>query len=251
VANVAGMSRRHRIHVDDLPLHIVQRGHSRRPCFLADADRRAYLRCLEVALGDARCALHAYVLMTNHVHLLVTPSEAARVPGLLVALGRRYVQYFNTTHGRSGTLWEGRYRSSLVDSDAYLIACMRYIELNPVRAGIVSDPAAYRWSSYGANALGTGDALVRSHPTYDALGADDVVRRVAYRSLFRDEPADTLGIIRESLARGAPLGSRQFLASVERMLGRRCVPRPPGRPPRTSAAVIEPGSVIPVIPSAR
>lgn len=231
------MSRRHRIHVDHLPLHIVQRGHSRRPCFLADADRRAYLRCLDVALGDARCALHAYVLMTNHVHLLVTPREAVRVPRLLVALGRRNVQYFNATHGRSGTLWEGRYRSSLVDSDAYLLACMRYIELSPVRAGVVSDPADYRWSSHGANALGTSDALVRSHPTYDALGADDAARRAAYRNLFRDEPGDTFRVIRDAIVRGDPLGSGPFLASIERTVGRPCVSRPPGRPRRAGAAL--------------
>lgn len=230
------MSHRHRIHVDGMPLHIVQRGHSRQPCFLDDPDRRAYLHGLDVALGDAGCALHAYVLMTNHVHLLVTPSQAVLVPRLLVALGRRYVQYFNAKHGRSGTLWEGRYRSSLVDSDAYLIACMRYVELNPVRAGVVTDPAAFRWSSHGANALGTADPLVRPHPLYLALGADDAARRAAYRDLFRDLPGDTLGCIRDSLARGDPLASRPFLASLERALGRPCVSRPPGRPPGAGTA---------------
>ena len=249
------MSRRQRVHVDEMPLHIVQRGHGRQPCFLADADRRAYLRCLGIALGDAQCALHAYVLMTNHVHLLVTPRHAALVPRLLVVLGRRYVQYFNSKHARSGTLWESRYRSSLVDSDAYLIACMRYIELNPVRAGVVPDPADFRWSSYGANALGYADPLVCSHPTYEALGADHATRRAVYRNLFRDELGATLGLIRHSLARGDPLGRREFLASVEHTLGRPCVARSPGRPrnagtgsdrgPASARSTqTEPGSVI-------
>lgn len=157
------MPRRTRIHIDGLPLHIVQRGHNRAACFFDDQDRRAYLGWLHEALVREHCRLHAYVLMTNHVHLLLTPEEVERVPQVLISVGRRYVQYVNHTYGRTGTLWDGRYKSSLVQAETYLLFCHRYVELNPVRAGMVADPARYRWSSYRANALGEADTLVTPH----------------------------------------------------------------------------------------
>ena len=135
------MPRRPRIHLDGVPLHIVQRGHNREPCFFAEEDFGSYLHWLGEALGEAECALHAYVLMTNHVHLLLTPKKAITVPGLIISLGRRYVQYINRTYNRTGTLWDSRYKSSLVQAETYLLACQRYIELNPVRAAMVDDPA--------------------------------------------------------------------------------------------------------------
>lgn len=153
------MPRRPRIYLDGVPLHIVQRGHNRQPCFFPDADYVAYLEWLGDAARHTGCQLHAYALMTNHVHLLLTPGDAQAVPRLMVALGRRYVPYVNAAYQRSGTLWEGRYKSSLIQSESYLLACMRYIELNPVRAGICPDPAHYRWSSYRANALGETTSL--------------------------------------------------------------------------------------------
>ena len=192
------MPRRTRIHIDDLPLHIVQRGHNRAACFFDDQDRLAYLDWLGEALTRERCRLHAYVLMTNHVHLLLTPDEAERVPQVLISVGRRYVQYINATYGRTGTLWDGRYKSSLVQAETYLLLCQRYIELNPVRAGLVTDPAHYRWSSYRANALGEPNALLRPHPLYMAIGAEDNARRAAYRDLFGgaldDQPLSDLGL---------------------------------------------------------
>ena len=215
-----------------------------RACFFSDPDHRAYLRAFGVALHHAQCALHAYVLMTNHVHLLVTPRQAALVPRLLIALGRRYVQHVNDRYGRTGTLWDSRYRSSLVDTDAYLLMCMRYIELNPVPAGIVRDPGDYPWSSYRANAFGDADPLIRPHATWQALGSDDVARRSAYRAQFRDSPGpDTLASIRYAVEQCEPLGSSRFLAFVEDALGRRCVARPPGRP--RSSAMSPPPSVTP------
>lgn len=230
------MSHRLRAHLDDMPLHIVQRGHNRGACFFSDSDYLAYLRALGVALHDTQCTLHAYVLMSNHVHLLVTPRHAALVPRLLIALGRRYVQHVNGRYGRTGTLWDSRYRSSLVDTDAYLLMCMRYIELNPVRAGIVRDPGDYRWSSHRANAMGDIDPLVCPPATWQALGSDDDIRRSAYRAQFRDAPgADALAGIRHAVEQGEPFGSARFHAFVEGALGRRCVARPPGRP-RSSAA---------------
>jgi putative transposase len=234
------MPRRRRVHIDGLPLHIVQRGHNREPCFFADADFLAYLHWLEGALRDTDCALHAYVLMTNHVHLLLTPARAALVPNLLIALGRRFVQYVNKTYRRTGTLWDSRYKSSLVEADAYLLTCMRYIELNPVRAAMVRDPASYRWSSHPANGHGHHDGLLTRHSLYLELGATDLDRQAAYRRLFRAElGGDAIDDVRLALDRDQPLGSGRFRAAVEHMLGRRCVAQPRGRPRRAAADVAE------------
>ena len=201
------MSRSPRQHVDDYPLHIVQRGHNRQRCFLDDEDFIVYLRWLGEALGAAECLLHAYVLMSNHVHLLLTPRTAMFVPRILMSLGRRYVPYFNRRYDRTGTLWESRYRSSLVTSDFYLLACHRYVELNPVRAGITADPSDYRWSSYGANALGRDDARVTPHPLYLGLGKSADERCVAYRMLFDSQlRPETLDEIRGSLKKSKPVG---------------------------------------------
>lgn len=142
------MPRRTRVHLDDVPLHIVQRGHNREPCFFHEDDYGIYLYWLGKALGETGCMLHAYVLMTNHVHLLLTARKATAVPKLVMMLGRRYVQYINRTYQRTGTLWDSRYKSSAVQAETYLMTCQRYIELNPVRAGMVDDPAHYQWSSY-------------------------------------------------------------------------------------------------------
>src|SRR5271165_2380902 len=179
------MPRRPRVHLDGVPLHIVQRGHNREPCFFGEDDYLSYLHWLGKALDEAQCKLHAYVLMTNHVHLLLTPRKAAAVPKLIISLGRRYVQYINRTYRRTGTLWDSRCKSSLIQAETYLLACQRYIELNPVRAAMVEDPAHYRWSSYRANGLGQADIRLSPHPIYLALCASDKARLAAYRGLFR------------------------------------------------------------------
>lgn len=176
------MPRRPRVHIDGVPLHIVQRGHNRQPCFFAEEDYFAYLHWLAEALKEAQAALHAYALMTNHVHLLLTPERAEAVPKLVISLGRRYAHYINTTYRRTGTLWDSRYKSSLIQAETYLLSCMRYIELNPVRAAMVEDPAPYRWTSYRSNALGEASALVTPHPVYLQLGATDAARRSAYEN---------------------------------------------------------------------
>lgn len=148
------MARPPRLEIPGVPLHVIQRGNNRAACFFGDIDRRFYLRCLAQSAVRRGCEIHAYVLMTNHVHLLVTPSEAGAVGAMLQDVGRRYVRVINTLHNRTGTLWEGRFKSSLVDTETYLLSCHRYIELNPVRAGIVTHPAAYPWSSYQHYAAG-------------------------------------------------------------------------------------------------
>ena len=212
-------------------MRIVQRGHNREPCFFAEADYGGYLHWLAAAPGDAQCALHAYALMTNHVHLLVTPRRVALVPKLLIALGRRYVQHINATHQRTGTLSDSRYKSSLIDAASYLLTCMRYIELNPVRAGMVRDPADFRWTSYRANGLGHSNRLLTPHAVYAGLGQDDSARRAAYRDLFRLElDREVVSDIRLALDRGNPLGNQRFREAIERKPGRACLARPRGRP---------------------
>ena len=217
--------------MDAVPLHIVQRGHNREPCFFVEEDYFAYLHWLGEALKEAHAALHAYALMTNHVHLLLTPRRAAAVPKLVISLGRRYVQYINTTYRRTGTLWDSRYKSSLIQAETYLLSCMRYIELNPVRAAMVEDPARYRWTSCRGNALGQASALLTPHPVYLQLGATDEARRSAYRELFAHHPDDeVVDELRLALNQNQPLGNVRFLAKIERMTGQRREARPRGRP---------------------
>jgi len=222
---------RPRVHIDDVPLRIVQRGHNREPCFFAEEDYHTYLHWLNEALRKEQCTLHAYALMTNHVHLLLTPRDAKAVPQLIIALGRRYVQYINVSYRRTGTLWDSRYKSSLIQAETYLLACQRYIELNPVRANMVDDPANYRWSSYRSNALGQGSAILTPHPLYQSLGATGEERQSAYRALFRAQlDAEAISDIRLALNQSQPLGNERFYQHIEQMTGQRRESKPRGRP---------------------
>lgn len=202
-------------------LHLIQRGNDRQPCFLDDEDRTRYLAMLLYASKRARCDVHAYVLMANHAHLLITASESSGPARMMQSLGGNYVRHFNERHARTGTLWEGRYRSSLIDSERYFLQCSRYIETNPVRAGIVSRPVEYRWSSFRSNAEGVSDALARRHPVYLALGRWGSARREAYRALF-DTPLELpeLETIRGATNRGRVLGFDDNRPELERALGR-------------------------------
>ncbi|MGH8529623.1 MAG: transposase, partial [Nevskiales bacterium] len=214
-----------------VPLHLVQRGHNREPCFFCEDDYSSYLYWLSRALSETDCALHAYVLMTNHVHLLLTPRKAATVPKLIISLGRRYVQYINKTYRRTGTLWDSRYKSSTVQAEPYLLLCQRYIELNPVRAAMVDDPAHYRWSSYRSNGLGQADARLSPHPLYLALGRMDKERQANYRALFRAElDRAALNDIRLAVTQSQPIGNERFHAKIKAMTGIRRQARPRGRP---------------------
>jgi putative transposase len=230
------MPRLPRIEFAGIPQHVVQRGNDRQPCFLDNSDYLRYLRGLQEASLDCACRIHAYVLMTNHVHLLVTPAAVGGVSRLMQQLGRGYVGYFNTTHHRTGTLWEGRFKSSLVDSDRYLLTCYRYIEMNPVRAAMVAAPGEYRWSSFACNALGDSDAIVTPHAHYLALGRDDVERQATYRELVRlSIGSDDLQAIRNHIQQQRALGSSRFQAAIEAMSGRCAHVRPRGRPARQPA----------------
>ena len=164
------MPRRPRSDLTGFPLHLIQRGNNRLACFFSANDHVAYLHWLDRYARRLGVALHAWVLMSNHVHLLLTPPSPAQASRLMQALGRRYVRYVNHTYRRSGTLWEGRFRACAVHAEDYLLSCMRYIELNPVRAGMVADPGDYRWSSYRQNGLGLADTMLTEHPLYTDLG---------------------------------------------------------------------------------
>lgn len=214
-----------------VPVHAVQRGNNRAACFHEEADRTFYVYQLGRLLGEEGCALHAYCLMTNHVHLLLTPARADSCSRLFKRLGILHTQYTNRRYGRTGTLWEGRFRSCLVQSERYLIACQRYIELNPVRAGIVSHPGAYTWSSYRANAEGAQDWLVTPHRDYQSLGRDDGERRCEYRRLFGTHlDAEVLREIRSTTNGGYALGTEAFQREVSRKIGRRAARGVAGRP---------------------
>jgi putative transposase len=169
-----------------LPVHVIQRGNNRQACFASDADLKAYANWLFEASRKYRIRVHAWVFMTNHVHLLMTPSCWSGISGAMQYLGRCYVRYFNFTYQRTGSLFEGRFKSSIVQDHHYLLACQRYIELNPVRAGMVNDPADYSWSSYRAHAYGHNVKMWKPHAEYQALGSTRFVRMAAYRRLFED-----------------------------------------------------------------
>lgn len=185
------MPRRARIILPEIPVHVIQRGNNRQNCFYSSQDYRLFLSWLRDYAALSECRVHAYVLMTNHVHMLLTPSNVDSVGLLMKRLGQQYVQYVNRAYKRSGTLWEGRYRSCLVQDDTYLLACYRYIELNPVRAGLIRDPSQYQWSSYRRNGLGETSDLLSPHQLYLDLGRTDSERRKNYLSLFSEQRGQT------------------------------------------------------------
>ncbi len=216
------MPRRARISIPGIPWHIIQRGNNRSACFYAEEDYQFYLHYLEEFATKFGCAIHAYVLMTNHVHLLLTPSRPDSVALLMKNLGQRYVQYINRTYRRSGTLWEGRFRSCLTQTEEYVLACYRYIELNPVRAGMVVRPQDYRWTSYHANALGKGSRIINPHEKFMRLGSDDKNRQLTYQALFKAHLDDeTIIQIRDATNGNYALGSERFQKEIGAMLGRR------------------------------
>lgn len=178
------MPRTARAVVAGIALHVIQRGNNRGPCFFRESDRAVYLGYLRRFAPRCGCLVHAYCLMSNHVHLLVTPQTAGACGLMMKQLGQHYVQYVNRKHDRTGTLWEGRFRSCAAASERYVLACYRYIELNPVRAGIVARPDEYRWSSYCVNARDEYDGLLAPHPAYLGLADGDARRRIQYRGLF-------------------------------------------------------------------
>ncbi len=215
----------------DVPVHVVQRGNNRESVFFNEEDYLVYLNWLKEGADRYDCVIHAYVLMTNHTHILVTPGARESVSRLLQYLGRHYVPYINNKYGRSGTLWEGRFKASLIDAEAYLLACYRYIELNPVRAGMVAVPGEYLWSSYQANALGAENPMLTGHALYLALDADTQTRQAKYRALFETHLENhLLSEVRNCLNTGTPLGNDRFHGQIETMLKMKVGQNRRGRP---------------------
>ena len=219
------MARLPRFVIPGVPQHVILRGNNRAIIFAASEDYQFFLEKLKSACDKHGCALHAYVLMTNHVHLLISPRDATALAKTMQMVGRYYVQYFNFHYRRSGTLFEGRYRATLIDSQDYLLTCMRYIEMNPVRANMAENPAAYGWSSYRYNAMGEPNELLTPHDEYRCLGKNENERWAAYRHLFDDHSsAWDLAAIRDATNKGWPLGSDPFKQMIQNQLGVRVAP---------------------------
>jgi putative transposase len=229
------MPRKPRFYLPEIPAHVVQRGNCRQGVFFDAADYTAYLHWLKEGAARHGCSIHAYVLMTNHVHLLMTPHTPESISRTIQYVGRHYVSYVNHTYGKSGTLWEGRHKGCVIASEDYLLACMRYIELNPVRAGMVARPIEYHWSSYGSNAAGHPDGVITPHDLYQALGNHIHARQHAYRELFRNTlDREQVHDIRATVQTGTPLGNDRFRKHIERTLECTVGHARRGRPNRTT-----------------
>ncbi len=228
------MARLPRFAIPGQPQHIIQRGNNRQTIFAADADYQFFRDALVEAAGRFGLAIHSYVWMTNHIHLLASPLYADSIGKTLQSVGRRYVQYFNYTYQRTGTLWEGRYRATVVDSEHYLLKLMHYIDMNPVRAGLVTRPRAHAWSSfrrYADGDAGVNSSWLEPHQQYLALAATNEERQAAYRQLHKIiTPDHDLATIRDATNKGWALGGERFAAQIETLSARRAVSKGRGRP---------------------
>ena len=230
-----------------VPVHVVHRGNNHQACFHSEGDRAFYLFHLRRLLLETRCSLHAYCLMTNHVHLLLTSDEITGCAHLMKRVAQLHTQYINRTYARSGSLWEGRFRSCLVQSEEYLLACYRYVEANPVRAQLCANPREHEWSSYRTNAEGAPDAAITPHDEYRRLGLTAASRHDAYAELFRTDPRYwRTEEIRKATNGNFALGGDSFKRRIAKLLGRRVDIGQPGRPSRvpvgdTQLDLLQPG----------
>lgn len=230
------MARLPRLTLPGHPHHIIQRGNNRQAIFASTADYETLLRQLEEFGRKFRVAIHSYVLMSNHFHLLATPEDETGVPLMMQALGRSYVRYFNAAQARTGTLWEGRYKSTLIQSERYLLVCMAYIDLNPVRAGLVGDPAEYPWSSHRHYAGTRTDKLISPHPLFWELGNTPFAREEAYAALVRsDISREKQEALTTATFKGWAFGEPDYVAELQRRTERRLTKAQPGRPKRPPA----------------
>lgn len=231
------MARLPRLTLPGHPHHVIQRGNNRQPVFAGDDDYRQLLSLLESHARELKVAVHAYVLMPNHFHLLATPETERGLPELMQAVGRRYVRHFNAKQGRTGTLWEGRYRSTLLQPDRYLLPCMAYLDLNPVRNGLAAEPAGYPWSSHRHYTGIANDRLVTPHPMFWALGDTPFAREQAYAQLVTAGLNEkTQRTLTDATHRGWALGDERYLAELEKAGTRRAAPKAPGRPRKAVAS---------------
>ena len=225
------MARLPRLTLPGYPHHVIQRGNNRQPIFTSTSDREFLLSLLEENATKFGVAIHAYVLMSNHFHLLVSPQTSDGLPQMMQAVGRRYVRLFNDSHARTGTLWEGRYKSTLIQTDRYLLACMAYIDLNPVRAGLSAQASDYPWSSYGHYAGLRTDRLITPHPLVWELGNTPFAREGAYADLVRAGlTAQQQAELTQSALRGWALGEADFVADLQTKTDRRVAKGAAGRP---------------------
>ncbi len=225
------MARLPRLTLGGYPHHVILRGNNRQEIFSNTADRELLLAVLAEESKRHEVDVHAYVLMSNHIHLLLTPRTDQALPCMMQALGRRYVRQFNLRHGRTGTLWEGRYRSSLIQSERHLLACMVYMDLNPVRAGMVSDPIDHPWSSHHHHIGTRVDKLITPHALYWQLGNTPFAREVAYTDMVRAGlPVNQVGALTRATLSGWALGDEAFKSSLQAQTPRRISPGPIGRP---------------------
>jgi putative transposase len=228
------MARISRLVIPFQPHHVIQRGFDKHPLFKDEHDYRIFLAWLAEGAKRFKVAIHAYVLMTNHLHLLVSPSDLDGLADMMQWLGRYYVPYFNKKYGRSGGLWQGRFKTSPIDSEHYFLTCSRYIELNPVRAGMVAEPLDYAWSSYAHHAGVRTDPLVSDHPLYWALGNTPFQREAAYIELAKQGLTNVeLKTVNDAVLSGWPLGTDKFKAKLEQNAKRQVLPAKRGRPYKT------------------
>ena len=232
------MPRKPRFFVPDIPNHVIQRGINTSAVFFEEEDYQHYKHILYEAAESSGVEIHAYVLMTNHIHLLATADSDRGISLMMQKVGRFYVPYINHKYGQSGTLWDGRFKSSLVDSDHYVLACMRYIEMNPVRAGMVTSPQDYKWSSYLCNALNMHDRLISPSASYLGLATRKKKRQQVYSSLFTEHLDEKIiKDIRNCAQTGTPLGSSQFKEQIEKKLGKKVGFNKRGRPSSSKRAL--------------
>ena len=225
------MARKPRLFVEGMPHHVVQRGNNRSPIFFKGADYLFFLNVLREAKEKHPCLLYGYCLMINHFHLLIAPLEVENITLLMKFLGAKYVRYVNKAYGRTGSLWEGRFKCSLVQDDAYFSTCLRYIEMNPVRAGLVASPEEYQWSSYRFRAYGEDYGILDRDPRYEGLGSCDQERQHEYRRFFMAAEADAEWTwVRETTLKGGILGNEEFKERIAQLTGQDVVLRPQGRP---------------------
>lgn len=235
------MARLPRLVVPEQPHHVIQRGNDRRTIFHDDEDRTVFIKSLREAAKMYQVAVHAYVLMPNHIHLLATPADATGLAKMMQWIGRHYVPYFNRRHGRVGTLWQGRFRTSVIDTERYFLVCSRYIELNPVRADLVADPADFAWSSYRHHVGLNADPLITDHSLFWALGNTPFQREAAYRQLVEAGlEAGDIDLLRTSVSAGRPVGTPAFKSALAKRTNRAVEPGKRGRPrkPRGTTAAI-------------
>ena len=225
------MARLPRYSLVNQPQLIIQQGKDGKRIFHLEQDYQYYHDCLDAATYNYKAQVHAYALLPDQVHILITPKRNYSISRSIQSIGRNYVQYFNESYGDEGALWEGRYKATVIDIKPYLLTCCRYIELSPVRAGLVKSPSKYRWSSYAQNANGVSDEMIIPHREYLDLGKSTKTRTQAYRNLFKNKiDTETIDLITESTLKGWALGDSRFARRIEKRSGRRAAQLPKGRP---------------------